>query len=252
MKKIIDREYIRDNVAQLMLGTADNEIVMEGKEILLLKANGKVLINKYLNHPKRREFPYCEVPMHESEGTELYNVLFEMGKNYLVYELGDLNDNVIMNSFTPVSDGCLWNHEIANMPDEDDFESTSYTREEMERIFDGHNYDSLIIADKTGKIMVAYFESDGEIIKTDMLPPREVEMEHRGKSALIYGGFIMQHIMITVKNGVFKAVNFSLTLDVDGTYLLVTQDIVLPDVSFVENLNVPRENYEKTGSVSIK
>lgn len=252
MKKIIDREYIRDNVAQLMLGTADNEIVMDGKEILLLKANGKVLINKYLNHPKRREFPYSNIPMHESEGSELYNVLFEMGKNYLVYEFGDLYDNVIMNSFTPVSEGCLWNHEVAEIPDEDDFESESYTREEMERIFDGHNYDSMIIADKRGKIMVAYSDVDGEVIKMDMLPSKEVELENRGKSALIYGGFIMQHIMITSKDGVFKAVNFSLTLDKDGTYLMDTQDIVLPDVSFVENLNIPSANYEKTGSVSIK
>ena len=122
----------------------------------------------------------------------------------------------------------------------------------MEKIFDGHNYDSMIIADKTGKIMVAYSDVDGEVIKTDMLPPREVELENRGSSALIYGGFIMQHIMITAKDGVFKAVNFSLTLDVDGTYLMDTQDVVLPDVSFVENLDIPSTQYERTGSVSIK
>lgn len=241
MKKLIDKEYVKDNIAQLMLGTNDNEIVMSDDEIILLKVDGKVIINKYLDHSRRDDFPYSNVPMHKDEntGVELYNVLFETNKNYLVYELGDLEDYVIMNRFVKVKDGVLWNHKVAEYPDEDEFEVYSYTREEMEKIFDGKNYDSMYIVDKRGHIMVAYSKKDGEVIKTEMLPSKKIEWENRGKSSLIYGGFTMEHMMITSKDGVFKVFNFSLTLDRDGTYVMDTQDVVLADVSFVENLDIP-------------
>lgn len=254
MKKLIDKEYVKDDIAQLMLGTKDNEIVMSDDEIILLKVDGKVIINKYLQHPKKDEFPYSDVPMHinKDRNVELYNILFEMNKNYLVYELGDLGDNVIMNRFSKVENGALWNNEVAEHPDEDDFEVYTYTREEMEKIFDGQNYDSMIIVDKRGKIMVACSKKDGEVIKTDMLPSKEEELANKGDSVLLYGGLTFQHTMITSKDGVFKVFNFSLTLDRDGTYVMDTQDIVLPDVSFVENLDIPRVQYERTGSVSIK
>ncbi len=252
MKKRIDREYIRDNVAQLMLGTADNTIVMADEEILLFKLDGKVLINKYLNHSKREEFPYCDVPMHVSEGFELYNVLFEMDKNYLIYELDDMEESVIMNRFVKTSEGALWSYEKALELDEDDFEVLEYSREEMEAFFDGHNYDAAVVLDRRGEVLMAYSKGDGEVIKGNILPSREDELKVRGRSALIYGGFTMNHIMLTVKDGIFRTINFALTLDKDGSYVLDKQDIHLPDVvsDLKENLG-NLEEYEKTRSVSI-
>ena len=252
MKKIIDKEYVKDNIAQLMMGTSDNEIVMDSDEILLLKVDGKVIINKYLTHKKRKDFPYADIPMHEVNGVELYNVLFEVDRNYLVYELGDGQDNIIMNRFTKVQDDVLWNHEVAPIPDEDAFEVSSYTREEMEKIFDSENYDALYIIDTMGKIMVASTKKDGAVITTEMLPSKEIELEMRGKSAAIYGGLYPTHMMITVKNGVFKVCNFSLTLDGDGKYVMDSVDVLLPDVSFADNLDIPSQEYERTGRVSIK
>lgn len=251
MKKIIDKQYIRDNVAQLMLGTSDSEIVMDASEILLLKVDGKVLINKYLNHPRREEFPYSDVPMHESDGAELYNILFEMDKDYLIYELGGA-DNIIMNRFAMKDYGCLWSYEEAEIPDEDDFEVNSYTREEMEKIFDCQNYDSMVILDRRGRIMIAYSSKDGKIVTTDMLPTVEQEKENEGKSVLLYGGFTMEHTMITSKDGILRAINFSLALDRDGTYVMDTQDITLPNVGSLEHSNEDISAYERTRDVSIR
>lgn len=252
MKKIIDKEYVRGDIAQLMVGTNQSEIIMDDKEIILLKVNGKVVINKYLSHKKRNEFPYADVPMHVSDGVELYNVLFDVNKNYLIYEMGSLENNIIMNGFSKLDFDILWNHEVAPIPDEDDFEVITYTREEIEKVFDGNNYDVMCIVDKRGDVMLASSKKDGNMIKKEMLPSKDMERQLEGKAAQVYGGMYPMHTLISVKNGVFSAYDFSLAIDKDGTYVMDRIDILLPDVSYVHNLDIPNPDYEKTGRVSIK
>lgn len=251
MIKLIDKEYVRDDLLQLMVGTNDNEIIMDDKEIILLKVDDVIYIDKYLNHKRRSEFPYQDIPMHKDEetDTELYNILFEVNNDYLIYEMDEFSDNVIMNRFFKSDDGILWNYERAEDFDEDLFDVITYTRDELEELFNPKNYDGLFVIDTKGRMVVASTKVDGDILKGEILPTKDIEAKMQGQIVNIYGGLYPNMKMISVKDGVFEVSAFSLALDRDGTYVLTRHPVELPSVRIVDNIK--GEEYERTGKVSI-
>lgn len=249
MKKLIEEEYVKGDLAQLMLGTAKNELVISNDEIIFMKIDGDPIINKYLSHDKRNDFPYADIPMHKEQRTELYNMLFEMDKNYLVYELDTRINNIINNRFTRLDKGVLWNYEFASLDKHKKEQMMS--RDEVKKVFDYFDYDSFFIINTLGKIEFAYTIKDGVRINTRLLPTEgEVRNYMAGKKKLtLYGGFfnILHNVMITSKNGNFKVCSFSLSVDEYGCYKMVTQDVILPDlINEVEKDEV----YESTRRVN--
>lgn len=248
MKSLIDEEYVRGDLAQLMIGTAKNELIISSDEILLLKIDGDAIINKYLLHENRDDFPYSNIPMHQEKGTELYNILFEMNRNYLIYEL-DTN-NIFNNQFTRIDKGVLWDCEGPSLDKQKREQIMNH--DEVRQIFDCFNYDSFYIINTRGIIEFAYNIKDGIRVGRYVLP---TEREIRGyindkKKLTIYGGFFggMNNVLITSKDGNFKACKFSLSVDKDENYKMITQDIILPvilpDLSKIEE-------YESIGKVSL-
>lgn len=249
MIKTVDKEYVKDNLVQLMIGTNDNEIILDGENLLLLKVDNVIYVNKYLNHPKRALFPYQDIPMHKVDDVELYNVLFEVDKDYLIYEMNSYTDNIIMSRFAKIDSGALWREEASDDYDDMDFHTTTYTKEELARLFDPDNYDSLFVIDTHGRIVIASTQSDGKILNGEFLPTKEEEEKYKGNIVNICGGMYPTMKCITVKNGQFKAWAFSLTLDRDGTYVLDRYPIKLPNVRITHSMK--KGDYQETNKVSL-
>ena len=99
MIKAIDKKYCIDNFVQLMPHTDDCQLIMSTDEIIFLKVDNNILINKYKNHPKRYLFPYSDFEKHNTESSTNYNQLFEYNKMYLNYCGSISNFNFSKNYF---------------------------------------------------------------------------------------------------------------------------------------------------------
>lgn len=83
MINIIDDKYYQKGKVQLMLPVSSNCIFF-GPEGEKFQSNyGEILMDDYINDPKRKLFPFYDLPMHENDNGVFVNQLFELNKQYL-------------------------------------------------------------------------------------------------------------------------------------------------------------------------
>lgn len=83
MISIIDNKYYQSERVQLMLPISCNCIFFGPEGEKFQCSYGEVLIDDYINDPKRKLFPFCDSPMHEDDKGVFVNQLFELNRQYL-------------------------------------------------------------------------------------------------------------------------------------------------------------------------
>ena len=264
MIKAIKEKYCKNNLVQLMSHSDVCQLIVNANEIILLKTNEQVLINKYTNHPSRSLFPYHEKEIHYLYGEEKYTELFEYDKIYLGFTSSIQGYSLFKKYFFKGSNRALLYKE--SLPIDERIVTTNkkiLTREETEEIFNNNNYDSIYVLNKNGSILYASNKKDGCIIDKKIIPSDEEIIEidlskrifnhkittifqkingfeeeneiiqardiEEIKNLDIYETFSVvshfSHILITSKNGTFQVNWFSLKFLSKDRFQLEVQNI---------------------------
>lgn len=172
MIKAIDSNYCIGDFVQLMPYTDACQLIMSTDEILLLKVGNKVLVNKYTNHPNRYLFPYSDKEKNSINSySNNYNQLFEYNKLYLNFRGSVSGYGFHKNYFFKGTNRALYFNESLCIDQRNAIEDETYfTREEVEKIFDSTQYDSMYIIDVNGFILYANSKKDGCIINRKIIP----------------------------------------------------------------------------------
>lgn len=89
MINIVDNAYYKEGEIQLMLPIFNNCTFIGPNGIKFHSTYGEILINDYIQHPKRKLFPFQDIPMHKNDKGILVNQLFQLNKQYLaIYSIG--------------------------------------------------------------------------------------------------------------------------------------------------------------------
>ncbi len=172
MIKAIDKKYCRGNLVQLMPITSYCHLITSADEIILLKIGDKVLVNKYINHPKRDFFPYNEK---EQNDKEHFTELFEYNKTYLNFRFSVRRGfSVYKDYFFKGSKRALWLEESLQVDDRYAQEKfTELNRNSLERIFDSSNYDSMYVIDINRGIIFARNDKEKIHIGENIIPSND-------------------------------------------------------------------------------
>ena len=164
MIKAISERYCKNNLVQLNCSSEDFRLIIDTDEIILLKVDGKIIINKYNNHSSRNLFP-CEYHINHPG-------IFEYNKLYLNYKKVYYRHYFNKNYFFKGTNRALYLDEslipvTANIIDKVDIE---LTREEIEKVFSIDNYDSIYVINLCQGIICAKSKNDGCIIDNNIIP----------------------------------------------------------------------------------
>lgn len=167
MIKAIDKQYCKNNLVQLMNTSNFCNLIVSDDEIILLKTGDTVLINKYVNHPNRNLFPFHE----NIKNDGYFNELFEYNKIYLNF-IGKVGGYGFQKMyFFKGTNRALFLDEALQVDERVDEENVrELNREEIEKIFNSKNYDSMYILDRNGTIIYASNKKDGYVIKKNIIP----------------------------------------------------------------------------------
>lgn len=178
MIKAINQKYCKGNLVQLMPHTDECHLIVSANEIILLKIGDKVLVNKYSTHSSRNLFPYHEK---EQIDWEHFTELFEYYKTYLNFKGSVRGYSFQKYYFFKGTDRALWLNEPLSVDERDaKKEYVDLDRNEIERLFDSTNYDSIYVIDISGNILFArntkdkirigkrVIPSDNEIVKMEL------------------------------------------------------------------------------------
>ena len=85
----IDKEYVKDDYAQVMLSFPSNlKILFEGNALFSLDKRNSGYTNQYLRDQRKDSFPYSNIPVHkEIRGLRVHwvtNQILEFNKKYLL------------------------------------------------------------------------------------------------------------------------------------------------------------------------
>lgn len=161
MEQLIDKKYNIDNLVQLKFAVGDVSLVCDATDILFLKINDKVVINKYLNHPKRYLFPLSEEPVSKVGEHTLYSFLFELDKDYIVYEgHRDKHAGLLFQlNFQKVARGVKYSHVMLE-PEELNPTPEMIGIDKIDSLFDYSQYDSLYIFTNDGNLYLSHNSND--------------------------------------------------------------------------------------------
>lgn len=279
MIKAIDSKYCKDNLVQLMPLTDVCQLIMDTDEIILLKIGNNILINKYTNHPSRYLFPYSDNERNSvTPYSSNYNELFEYNKLYLNYRGSIREYNFHKNYFVKGTNRALFLKESLSVDDRNNDNHKEYlTRNEVEKVFDDKQYDSMYIIDKNGNILYAKSKKDGCIIKEKIiLSDNEIieleaerrisnikialmstgnrdailDVDHKNKkiedikNLNLYGGMFNKygHLLITSKDGQFNMKWFSLDFIEQNKFRLTTSPIPVIEPTIDDIINYTKNN----------
>ncbi|MCH5166580.1 MAG: hypothetical protein J1F35_01685 [Erysipelotrichales bacterium] len=161
MEQLIDKKYNIDNLVQLRFAVGDVSLVCDATEILFLKLNDKVVVNKYLNHPKRYLFPLSDEPVSKVDEHTLYNFLFELDKDHIVYEgHPDKNAGLLFQlNFQKAAAGIKYSHVMLE-PEELNPTPEMVNIDKIDSFFDFNQYDSLYIFTNDGNLYLSHNNND--------------------------------------------------------------------------------------------
>lgn len=194
MIKAIDEKYCKADLVQVMYRDGGTAFITSSDEIIFLKRDRKIVINKYENHPNRYEFPYSE----DIKCGKFYNCLFEYNKPYITYDVNHIGYSCSLMFF--VKDGNRALMYSSSLPidlrETQDIEE-ELTREEIEARFNKDNYDAMYIIDVNANSFFinnnleniclgnGFDFSDEEIIARDL---RKRESDQRMANCFLFNG----------------------------------------------------------------
>ena len=279
--KAIDEKYCKDNLVQLMTCTDCCQLIMDNDEILFLKTGNNILINKYINHPRRYSFPYSDNEKHYEDCYLKYNQLFEYNKEYLDFKGSFSGFNIRKMSFFKGSERALYTTTYLNSDDRNLVgEVAILPREVIERIFDGNEYDSMYVIDRNGDILYAKSKKDGHLIDRKLIPTEEeiIKSEYEDRISKrkiakkstgnfkdndlesikpktieeindynIYGPCEISsnkynHFLITSRNGKFEIKYFKLDYVGYDNFKLTCNNILIPEITIDDVINYSKNN----------
>lgn len=109
MVNIVDNTYYKEGEIQLMLPIWNNCTFIGPNGIKFHSIYGETLINDYLQHPKRKLFPFHETPMHKNDKGEFVNQLFQLNQQYLAIYSTDGRHQFRTDTFFQV-DGTIYDN----------------------------------------------------------------------------------------------------------------------------------------------
>ncbi len=166
MNRIIDKEYVKDNYVQLMIGfgTSDNVLVASTNEIIFLINDGNIVINKYLDHEARYEFPKSDNSSHVNDKDKrLYNMIFKTNTSYIIYYSDNIDNHYSSNIFSKNDDGSvLWN-EYKFEFEEKSSDMNLYKEKDLEEFILSY-HDAIHLIDFKGNVVYSSTTEDGKVI----------------------------------------------------------------------------------------
>lgn len=83
MVNMVDNTYYQEGEIQLMIPVSDNCTFFGPNGIKFHSTYGEILIDDYIQHPKRKLFPFHDIPIHKDDKGIFVNQLFQLNKQYL-------------------------------------------------------------------------------------------------------------------------------------------------------------------------
>lgn len=208
MIKAVLEKYCKDNLVQLMPYTDHCQLIISADEILFLKIGNRILVNKYENHPSRYLFPYSD-NIKYTEGFETrYNQLFEYHKIYLNFRGSVSGYRFDKSYFFKGTNRALYFSEVLEVDDRKTKDNVEYlTRNEVEKVFDCMQYDSMYVIDRNGTILFAKSRKDGSLITKKIIPSDKeiIEMEQQKRKSDLSLAKIFNESIVTAEK--IKEVN---------------------------------------------
>lgn len=278
--KAIDKKYCKDDLVQLMNLSDMCNFIVSSDEIVLLKSDGKVIVNNYENHPKRYSFPFSERIITNNS----YHGLFEYNKPYLNFSGAVGGYRFGIDYFVKDNDRAILYETYLSADRRTAEENTlELTRDEIEEKFNKDLYDSMYVIDISGRILFAnnkvnvidnniiptneeivaldvkerVYEQDlafmarriGHVFDETYVEEEKEEIKPRNieeiKNLNIYSGELFKdyhHILLTSKDGIFSVQWFKLEYVEKNKFKMTYSSIpvIVPDSS--EILEYARSN----------
>ena len=168
--KAIDKKYCKEGLVQLMNLSDMCNFIVSPNEIILLKSDGKIIVNNYEGHPKRYSFPFSERII----TNDSYHGLFEYNKPYLNFSGAVGGYRLTIDYFVKDNDRAILYETYLSADKRTAEENTiELTRDEIEEKFNKDLYDSMYVIDISGKILFANNKVNGLVIDNNIIPTNE-------------------------------------------------------------------------------
>lgn len=152
MISIVDNTYYKEGEVQLMLPIGANCTFIGPNGIKFHSIFGKILINDYIRHPKRKLFPFQETPMHKDDKGTFVNQLFQLDRQYLAVYSDNGQHLFRTDTFFQV-DGTVYDDVNVNLEFKTEKEqemSLSELKEKFQRILSNNKF--LCVVDDDGEL----------------------------------------------------------------------------------------------------
>lgn len=163
MIKAIDSKFCQGNSVELTKPSSRFNLILNTDEIILLKIDNRVIINKYNLMPKKHV---------DSNGN--YNILFNYNKLYLSFMASMSDYNFEKDCFFKGTNRALhFNEKLESDIKKASNNQIELNRNEVEKLFNKDLYDSMYIFSNRGKVLFANNKTDGLIINNIIVPNNE-------------------------------------------------------------------------------
>lgn len=235
----IDKKYCIGDLVQLMPRTDTFHFIVNTDEILLLKIEDKVLVNKYANHPSRNLFPYHEKEQYDKNH---FTELFEYNRIYLNFRGSAKGFSVHHEYLFKGNERALYSNQPLLIDDDNmAIDSIELSRQEIEELFDSSHYDSIYVINRNGSISFARNDKDKICIGENFIPN-----DDEIKNFKFYDSFSFinySDILLTVKYGKFYLKWFRIDFIEKDKFRLTTSPIAVVEPTVDDVLDYVEEEY---------
>ncbi len=177
----IKKKYCQKNKVMFAPITDKNQLILGPDGIVLLRIEGHTIINAFLKHEDRTDFPFGD---RTQTDIDHFTEIFDYNKTFLDFS-GDIYSFRISKRYFYRSDSgaMLLEEYIPNDATEDNSSTIVLTRDEAETKFDPANYDAMFLVNSYGMITCGHSKKDSLDFGHAVIPSIEqiVELDLRNR-----------------------------------------------------------------------
>ena len=233
MIKAVNDNKIKNNLVLGKVYIDMDTLIINPREVMLLKVGNNIIKNKYVTGADRLNFPLCgEMKIDDSH----YKMVFEKDMQYIHFD-GHRDFSLYSEYYTDIKNKTVRYNEstMINSINKEEFE-LSY--DEINNIFNPYNYDGMYILNTSGDVLSAYNRKDGIIIDNKIISDDDKD------KISVNNNDEFNNIVITVSNNKYEINLFRIDCIGIDIYNLSISNIKNRNIKKADIINmIEKDNY---------